>query len=56
MRRCWPNWPPPVPCAGSERETLEALRAAGYTPALEAESEATVLELDEVTRAPRRFS
>ncbi|MFE0147031.1 helicase-associated domain-containing protein [Nonomuraea sp. NPDC059007] len=42
--------------AGSERETLEALRAAGYTPALEAETGATVLELDAVTRAPRRFS
>ncbi|MFI6900412.1 helicase-associated domain-containing protein [Nonomuraea sp. NPDC050394] len=41
---------------GSERETMEALRAAGYTPALEAETGATVLESAPLTRAPRRLS
>lgn len=42
--------------AASERETLEALRAGGYTPALEAETGATVMELADATRAPTRFS
>lgn len=39
-----------------ERETLDALRAAGYTPALEAETGATIVEKPEQRRAPARFS
>jgi len=38
----------------SDRETLDALRAAGYSPALEAETGVTVLERSGIRRAPSR--
>jgi superfamily II RNA helicase len=39
-----------------EKETLAGLRAAGYTPVLEAESGATLIEQPPTRRAPTRRS